>query len=61
MWVIVCGRSGPYYMGELDNKPVFSDVQEILQAGDRVIFLPEHVIQIKEKDGETMKPNEVLH
>ena len=48
-------------MGELDNKPVFSDVQEILQAGDRVIFLPEHVIQIKEKDGETMKPNEVLH
>lgn len=46
MWVIVHGRSGPYYVGELNNVPACSGEQDYLKAGDRVVFLPEHVIGI---------------
>lgn len=46
MWVIVKRRVGPYYVGELNNKPVTSGEQEHLDVGDEVVFLPEHVIDI---------------
>ncbi|WP_116425883.1 toll/interleukin-1 receptor domain-containing protein [Pseudomonas citronellolis] len=48
MWVEVTGSSGPYLVGELQNTPCCSDEQENLNAGDTVIFLPEHVIDIWE-------------
>lgn len=48
MWVLVTGKIGPYYIGELNNVPATSDEQDNLFAGDEVIFLPEHVIDIKE-------------
>ena len=48
MWVEVKGSSGPYLMGELQNTPVCSDEQDNLGAGDTVIFLPEHVVDIWE-------------
>lgn len=51
MWVIVRGRSGPYFIGELNNNPATSDEQENLAVGDRVVFLPEHVISIYTQDG----------
>lgn len=51
MWVIVRGRSGPYFIGELNNIPATSDEQEKLTIGDRVVFLPEHVISIHTRDG----------
>lgn len=51
MWVIVRGRSGPYYLGELNNVPACSDEQDRLKAGDRVVFLPEHVISIYSRGG----------
>lgn len=51
MWVINHGRSGPYYLGELNNVPACSDEQEHLKVGDRVVFLPEHVISIHTRDG----------
>jgi hypothetical protein len=51
MWVIVHGRSGPYYIGELNNDPACSDMQDHLQIGDRVVFLPEHVISIATRNG----------
>lgn len=51
MWVIVRGRSGPYFIGELNNVPATSDEQERLRVGDRVVFLPEHVISIYTQDG----------
>lgn len=46
MWVIVKARVGPYYVGELNNKPATSDEQDRLVVGSEVIFLPEHVIDI---------------
>ncbi|WP_449288376.1 toll/interleukin-1 receptor domain-containing protein [Marinobacter salarius] len=46
MWVIVTGRSGPYYTGELNNVSVTAEDQENLSVEDEVIFLPEHVIDI---------------
>lgn len=46
MWVEVKGCSGPYLMGELQNTPACSDEQDNLNAGDIVIFLPEHVVDI---------------
>lgn len=51
MWVIVHERSGPYYVGELNNHPASSDEQNVLGAGDRVVFLPEHVISIVDDSG----------
>lgn len=51
MWVIVQGRSGPYYTGKLNNVPACSDEQEHLKVGDRVVFLPEHVISISTREG----------
>jgi hypothetical protein len=44
MWVIVKGRVGPYYIGQLDNVP--TDEQDNLIVGSEVVFLPEHVIDI---------------
>lgn len=52
MWVIVRERSGPYYIGELNNIPACDDEQEHLKVGDRVVFLPEHVISIYSRGGE---------
>ena len=50
MWVIVTGRVGPYYVGELNNHPATSSDQDHLRAGDEVVFLPEHVIDILEEE-----------
>lgn len=55
MWVIVEHRSGPYYIGRLDNVPACSDEQEHLQLGDQVVFLPEHVISIYTDEGQEVK------
>ncbi|QTN48180.1 toll/interleukin-1 receptor domain-containing protein [Ectopseudomonas mendocina] len=46
MWVDVTGSSGPYLIGELVNMPCCSDEQNNLKAGDTIVFLPEHVIDI---------------
>ena len=51
MWVIVRGKLGPYYLGELDNVPTCSDEQDHLHMGAVVVFLPEHVISIHTSDG----------
>ncbi|MHB1213843.1 MAG: toll/interleukin-1 receptor domain-containing protein [Thiobacillus sp.] len=51
MWVMVRGKSGPYFIGELNNIPATSDEQDHLVVGDRVVFLPEHVISIYTHDG----------
>jgi hypothetical protein len=62
MWVKVTGRSGPYYTGELRNTPSIFWVNEqpdgtfetaedaYLKAGDPVVFLPEHIIDILEPE-----------
>jgi len=55
MWVLVHDRAGPYYVGELNNHPASSDEQDVLRAGDRVVFLPEHVISIIDDDGEEIE------
>lgn len=55
MWVIVKRRSGPYYIGALDNVPACSDEQDRLKAGDEVVFLPEHVISIYTREGTEVK------
>lgn len=52
MWVEVKGSHGPYLIGKLCNTPCCSDKQENLNAGDTVVFLPEHVIDIWEEDSE---------
>lgn len=69
MWVKVTGRSGPYYTGELRNNPSIFWVNEqpdgtfktaedaYLRAGDRVVFLPEHIIDILEPDEENADEN----
>ncbi|MGJ7525564.1 TIR domain-containing protein [Variovorax sp. GB1P17] len=54
MWVIVQERSGPYYIGLLDNDPISCD-EDVLSAGDRVVFLPEHVISIIDEKGEEVQ------
>lgn len=46
MWVIVTGRTGPYYIGTLNNVPATAGEQDNLFFEDEVIFLPEHVIDI---------------
>lgn len=55
MWVIVERRAGPYYIGTLDNVPACSDEQDHLNAGDEVVFLPEHVISIYTDEGKEVK------
>lgn len=49
MWVIVTGKVGPYYIGELNNIPLTASVgeQDFLVPGSEVVFLPEHVIDIQ--------------
>jgi hypothetical protein len=60
MWVIVRERSGPYYIGELNNIPACSEDQENLKVGDRVVFLPEHVISLYSRGGaEVSVDNEI--
>jgi TIR domain len=44
MWVLMTGRSGPYYLGELRNQPLA--MRKNLKWGSPVVFLPEHVIDI---------------
>jgi hypothetical protein len=44
MWVLVTGRSGPYYLGELRNQPLAA--RRNLKFGSFVVFLPEHVVGI---------------
>src|SRR5450759_1729700 len=46
MWVTVKGKSGPYYYRTLDNQPACFDETNVLAFGDKVIFLPEHIINI---------------
>lgn len=55
MWVILRKRSGPYYIGELNNVPACSDEQDKLHLGDCVVFLPEHVISIYTREGEEIQ------
>jgi hypothetical protein len=43
MWVIVKGRIGSLYKGQLDNDPYCT---EGIRAGMEVWFLPKHVIDI---------------
>jgi hypothetical protein len=45
MWVVVGGRSGAGYFGQLDNQPT---TIERLSAGDRIEFAAEHVVSIWE-------------
>lgn len=47
MWVEVEGHEGPYLFGSLSNQPFDSDESGApLSHGDRIVFLPEHVISI---------------
>lgn len=55
MWVIVHGRSGPYYIGELNSMPACGGEQQTLHTGDRITFLPEHVISIYTPSGEEVQ------
>ncbi|MBK4999046.1 DUF2314 domain-containing protein [Pseudomonas sp. S31] len=43
MWVIVKGRVGDFYRGQLDNQPLCT---EDIGPGMEVWFLPKHVIDI---------------
>ena len=50
MWVIIDGREGPYYVGTLNSFPV-NDIltkhpTQRLKCGQKVVFLPEHVIDV---------------
>lgn len=58
MWVLIRERSGPYYIGELNNIPACTDEQDHLSVGDRVVFLPEHVISIYSRDGSEVTVDE---
>lgn len=53
MWVRVIGKEGPYCSGVLANQPVtYTDGdQEELKFGSRVLFLPEHIIEISRSAG----------
>lgn len=46
MWVVVKGRVGNLYSGQLDNDPYCTDG---IKAGMEVYFLPNHVIDIYEQ------------
>jgi hypothetical protein len=46
MWVVVIGREGPYFVGALNNYPISPSRKRNLDVGSRVLFLPEHVIEI---------------
>ncbi|MGV0129964.1 TIR domain-containing protein [Burkholderia gladioli] len=51
MWVTVEDKAGPYFVGSLDNVP--TDEQDALKLGDKVVFLPEHIIHIWDENGST--------
>ncbi|MFM0131755.1 TIR domain-containing protein [Paraburkholderia sediminicola] len=46
MWVTVEGQAGPYFVGTLNSYPACSHVTDALLTGDRVVFLPEHIIDV---------------
>lgn len=46
MWVIVKGRVGDLYLGQLDNNPYCTDG---IRSGMELCFLPHHVIAIYEE------------
>lgn len=48
MWVSVVGGRAPYLIGKLMNQPLASDdTGWPLKWGDKVLFLPEHIISIE--------------
>ena len=48
MWVKVVGTKPPYLVGRLDNQPLSQDDKGWpLTWGDRVLFLPEHIVEIE--------------
>jgi TIR domain len=48
MWVRVTGKKPPYLVGKLDNQPLGQDDEGWpVTYGDRVLFLPEHIIDIE--------------
>src|SRR5438105_2619224 len=46
MWVNIDGRDGPYYIGTLHNQPLCYGAQKNLKRGHRVVFLPEHIVDV---------------
>lgn len=46
MWVDIEGRDGPYYVGTLLNEPVCYGAQRNLKRGQKVVFLPEHIVDL---------------
>lgn len=48
MWVKITGRKGSYITGKLLNQPLFQDENGCpLAWGDKIVFLPEHIIDIE--------------
>jgi hypothetical protein len=46
MWVNIDGRDGPYYVGTLHNQPLCYGTQKNLKRGQKVVFLPEHIVDV---------------
>ncbi len=46
MWVKVSGSNGAYLTGTLENEPACADKRNRLHWGDKIIFLPEHILNI---------------
>lgn len=59
MWVEITELNGPYFVGELRNQPVVAGEDHDLAFGSKVVFLPEHVIDMETENlGEPAKaPN----
>jgi hypothetical protein len=55
MWVEVIGSEGPYFIGRLCNHPVFAK-KRVLRHGSRIVFLPEHVIDIDRSEDKKTGP-----
>lgn len=47
MWVEVHERVGSFYLGILTNEPILAIERHQLELGSRIIFLPEHVMDIE--------------
>jgi hypothetical protein len=48
MWVEIMELNGPYFVGRLRNSPVMVGECHDLEFDSKVVFLPEHVIDIEE-------------
>jgi TIR domain len=48
MWVQIAEPNGPYFVGRLRNPPVMVGEWHDLEYDSKVVFLPEHVIDIHE-------------